>query len=579
MGLADMSYLYQREDIAFLSPDPGVSRWHQAPWTALAGVAMIRYIVFAFGLGALLAWACPTFATAFLTEVVDPSPSASGTSLALDAQGRPHITYSLGNSLRHTYRTTGGWISETIPGVAYAGRRSFAIGPAGEPIVSYWSLSGSLNLATKTGGTWTSEVVHSYGGIVDALTLDAAGSVHLLSYLGNGSLVHSHRVEGAWVNQAITSTGGQPPLDMDIRIDSQARPHIAAEQFYGRQVFHSYEVGADWVQEVIDETPPGAQPTHSVSLALDSLDRPVVAFTDAAANTLKFARRASSDWVVEAVFGTAFGQYTNLALDPRDAPHIMYSDGALRYVTRPGTSWTVETVIAGGSGAAMKLDGSGAAHVAYVGMRGIQYSRVIDGNVTFGPNTVNSQRHGAWITGYVESSDFAVASVDPTTIRLEGAVASEPKFATIGDQDADGIPDLMVKFRTEDLLPLLATGATSLAMTGRLATGEEFKMDGMLRRSDAAAAAAFAGLSLRIVSAPGAARVEYVLENPQSGSARLQVFDVRGRLVRSWDDAPSQTVHGWDGRGSGGTRVGSGVYFLLAEAGGQRVSRRLVVSR
>jgi hypothetical protein len=38
-------------------------------------------------------------------------------------------------------------------------------------------------------------------------------------------------------------------------------------------------------------------------------------------------------------------------------------------------------------------------------------------------------------------------------------------------------------------------------------------------------------------------------------------------------------VHGWDGRGAGGLRVGSGVYFLLAEAGGQRVSRRLVVSR
>jgi len=540
------------------------------------GVAMIRHIVLAAALGALLAWADPSFATAFLTEVVDPSPGASGTSLDLDAQGRPHITYSLGTSLRHTFKSSGGWVSETVPGVAYAGRRSLAIGPTGEPIVSYWSPSGSLNLAIKSGGTWSSQVVHMFGGAGDALTLDAAGNPHIVSYLGSGSLVHSYRSGGAWVNQVITSTGGQPPLDMCILIDSQARPHIAAEQFYGRQVFHSYEGDDAWVKEVIDETPAGAQPMHSVSLALDSLDQPIVAFTDAS-NSLEFARKTAAGWSLEAVPGTTFGQYTNLALGAQGAPHIMYSDGSLRYVTRPGSEWVVETVADGGSGACMKLDASGVPHVAYSGSRGIQYSHAIQCNLVFGPNTVNPQLHGTWITAYLESADFAIASVDPATIRLERAVACEPKFATIGDHDADGVPDLMVKFRTDDVRPLLASGPASLAMTGRLATGEEFKVDGAIRLVDAPIAAA--GLSLRILSAPGASQVEYVLESPQGRSARLQVFDVRGRRVRSWDDTPSQAVHGWDGRSSEGSRVGSGVYFLLAEADGQRVSKRLVVSR
>ena len=541
------------------------------------GVAMIRHIVLAIGLGAMLAWADPSFATAFLTEVVDPSPGASGASLDLDAQGRPHITYSVGSSLRHTFKSSGGWVSEAVPGVASAGRRSLAIGPTGEPIVSYWSPSGSLNLATKSGGTWSSEVVHTFGGAGDALTLDAAGGPHIVSYLGSGSLVHSYRSGGGWVHQVITSTGGQPPLDMCILIDSQAHPHIAAEQFYGRQVFHSYEGDGAWVKEVIDETPVGEQPMHSVSLALDSLDQPIVAFSDFASNTLNVARKTSAGWGLETVPGTTFGKDTNLSLGALGSPHIMYSDGSLRYVTRPGSEWVVETVADGASGACMKLDPSGAPHVAYVGRGGIQYSHAIQCALVFGPNSVSAQRHGTWITAYLESGDFAIASVDPATIRLEGSVACESKFATIGDHDADGIPDLMVKFRTEDALPLLAAGASSLAMTGRLATGEEFKVDGAIRLADSPVATA--GLSLRILSPPGAAQVEYVLESPPGRSARLQVFDVRGRLVRSWDDAPSQAVHGWDGRGAGGSRVGSGVYFLLAEADGQRVSKRLVVSR
>jgi len=538
---------------------------------------MIRYIVLAIGLGALLAWANPSFATAFLTEVVDPSPSAGGTSLDLDAQGRPHITYSLGGSLHHTFKANGSWVSETVPGVAYAGRRSFAINPSGELILSYWSSSGALTCATKTNGMWTSNVVHTDGGVGDALTIDAAGNPHILSYLGNGSLVHSYRSGATWVNQVITATGGQPPVDLAIVIDSQEHPHIATERFYGRQVFHSFDSGQGWVTEVLDETPLGAQPLHSVALALDTLDQPAIAFTDYASNSLKLAQKAGADWITEVVPGAAFGQYTNLSLDAQGLPHVMYSDGSLRYVTRPAGEWVVETVADGGSGVSMKLDRAGIPHAAYVGARGIQYSRAIDCNLAFGPDAVNAQRHGTWVTAYLESADFAVASVDPSTIRLDGAIACESKFATIGDHDADGIPDLMVKFRTEDVLPRISGGVTSLAMTGQLATGEEFKVDGALRLIDSAVASS--GLSLRIVSPPGTAHVEYVLESPNRGAVQLQVFDVRGRLVRSWSDAPSQTVRGWDGRGSGGNQVGSGVYFLLAQADGQRVSKRLIVAR
>ncbi|MCK4511434.1 carboxypeptidase regulatory-like domain-containing protein [bacterium] len=51
---------------------------------------------------------------------------------------------------------------------------------------------------------------------------------------------------------------------------------------------------------------------------------------------------------------------------------------------------------------------------------------------------------------------------------------------------------------------------------------------------------------------------------------RLQIYDVRGCLIRGWENiSPSTGVHhfNWDLRGRDGTRVASGVYFARFSAG------------
>ena len=68
-----------------------------------------------------------------------------------------------------------------------------------------------------------------------------------------------------------------------------------------------------------------------------------------------------------------------------------------------------------------------------------------------------------------------------------------------------------------------------------------------------------------------------------SGHARLDVFDVSGRRVAILSDegAPAGVnAMSWDGRGSNGERVGSGVYFVRLSLNGTQVdSRRLVLLR
>jgi hypothetical protein len=64
------------------------------------------------------------------------------------------------------------------------------------------------------------------------------------------------------------------------------------------------------------------------------------------------------------------------------------------------------------------------------------------------------------------------------------------------------------------------------------------------------------------------------------GHVRLQIFDVRGRLVRTLLDgvAPAGPARArWAGEDAQGRDLGSGVYFAVLEAPGFRQSRRLVL--
>jgi flagellar hook assembly protein FlgD len=52
--------------------------------------------------------------------------------------------------------------------------------------------------------------------------------------------------------------------------------------------------------------------------------------------------------------------------------------------------------------------------------------------------------------------------------------------------------------------------------------------------------------------------------SPWPGTALIQLFDVRGRLIREWGDLDvSRGVHplAWDGRVASGERASAGVYF------------------
>ncbi|MEZ4652589.1 MAG: FlgD immunoglobulin-like domain containing protein [Candidatus Eisenbacteria bacterium] len=93
----------------------------------------------------------------------------------------------------------------------------------------------------------------------------------------------------------------------------------------------------------------------------------------------------------------------------------------------------------------------------------------------------------------------------------------------------------------------------------------------------------FAREALTLVASPNPFSSEtelraYLLGDPSDVTARI--FDVRGRLVRSWRELtvpPGEFALEWDGTDSRGVRLPSGSYFLDLRSGDAQLTRRVMI--
>ncbi|MFW9770315.1 MAG: hypothetical protein ACFFEM_15970, partial [Candidatus Thorarchaeota archaeon] len=99
-------------------------------------------------------------------------------------------------------------------------------------------------------------------------------------------------------------------------------------------------------------------------------------------------------------------------------------------------------------------------------------------DVDFDPNTLNLDSKGRWVTVYIElprDSEYTAKDIDISTVMLNGLVSAETNPYAIGDYDADGIIDLMVKFDRSAVQAVLMVGdEVTVTITGTLPDGSLF---------------------------------------------------------------------------------------------------------
>jgi hypothetical protein len=279
-------------------------------------------------------------------ETVDrPSYVVGATSLALDAAGGPHISYVDGGHLRYASWDGGRW-NVSIVDLTYSdGTDSLAIGRDGFPRIAYAWDTGILRFARWDGRAWIRETVETTTFVARyvSLTLDPIDRAYI-SYSGNGNLRYASEGDTGW-NTEVVDPHPDTGWFSQLALDSRGWPRIAYQDHGGAALrFAAWDGFArQWIFDTIES---GGDPGWDLGFALDANGSPHVSYYERLSSDLRYARKTGSDWERQTVdsIGTV-GWYTSLALNRSGIPSISYYDAtrdALRFASA-GIAFQVRT--------------------------------------------------------------------------------------------------------------------------------------------------------------------------------------------------------------------------------------------
>ncbi len=291
----------------------------------------------------------------WLTETVGTAePVHRQSSLALDAAGRPHISYNSYHDpwsiLAYAWYDGAAWYTETVD--IHSGEYcSLALSTDGHPHISYYDdWLYALKYAWYDGTAWYTTTVASgtvqYYAAYTSLALDGAGHPHIsyLANVGNGELHYASYDGVSWTIQTVDTDIGADTIQKSstsLALDSAGYPHISYYDAMLGHLKYAYYDGSSWNVETVDNT---YYVGKSSSLALDAADHPHISYYNELDGGLRYASHDGSAWQIETVDsgGYFLGRHTSLALDQAGLPHIAYFDGengTVRYAWNTGIAW------------------------------------------------------------------------------------------------------------------------------------------------------------------------------------------------------------------------------------------------
>ena len=184
---------------------------------------------------------------------------------------------------------------------------------------------------------------------------------------------------------------------------------------------------------------------------------------------------------------------------------------------------------------------------------------------------------------------YSNVEVDLTTLVMKSAGtgsvdqihAITDKTSTSADRDANGVAEIEACFTKDDLRLLFSnvhgTKVVTVTLEGALFAG------GVFRTQMDLSVTGSGGGNLAASISPNPLNPDAVLtfHTENAGAARVDLFDVRGRLVRRLlaQDALAAGYHDLriDGRNEAGEKLASGVYFFRVRVGGDETTGQFAI--
>jgi hypothetical protein len=318
-------------------------------------------------------------------------------SVAFDRDNIPHVAYrnNFTRTVRHAWQSGGTWSTEFLGPSAGTFTTSVAIDADGNPAVSYGDglYFGNLMFARKTAGSWERSVV-ARGTMADAgqfssLVFDQRGVPHITYNDGQvfASLYYArlNTTSGKWELSLIDDDKpytGDAGYSSSLQIDATGHPHVAyiSEDPWGIR-YATPRDSVNWTVTKLDELDRMnffSRTYTGVSLALDSRGYPHISYynqttSDRAPAQIRYLSWNGNSWDRETVVTLTKRDFTtSLVIDSQDVPHIAYCDVAektVNYATRSASGvWSIETADVGDNILRMPslaLDGVGNPGIVY----------------------------------------------------------------------------------------------------------------------------------------------------------------------------------------------------------------------
>ena len=293
--------------------------------------------------------ACATAQAAqFQVQTVDSLGSDRGihSSLALDSEGEPHISYYGDNSLLYASKHDSTWSYETVD-TDVGFYSALALDRNDVPHICYFdSARADVRYATKVPGYWVTELIDSSGSVGQYATiaLDPSGRPGVAYFdFTNGNLKYAIRDNGAW-SVEVADSAGNVGFYASLAFDRSGRACISYLNLDGGLRF-ARRTSAGWVSVSVEL---GANLGSFSSVAIDTLGFGHISYADLGAQSLKYAEETPLGWYTQTVDpGDGAGPYTSLRLDSAMNPRISYIAARTKrlvYAARTRATWNFQIV-------------------------------------------------------------------------------------------------------------------------------------------------------------------------------------------------------------------------------------------
>jgi hypothetical protein len=251
----------------------------------------------------------------WMAEAVDASGGLH-ISLVLDIQNNPRMSYvdAVNGDLSYAAKEGGIWSIEvvnlTLNGFAST---SLAVDAQGNPHIAYHEFPRRVVYSVKNGG-WSDELIETtLGGNWTSLTLDTQGAPHIIYQYHDAKDVAYTRQEGAFWSREVVEAAGDVGEYTSIAIDVLGHPRVSYYDATNGNLKYAVKSGTSWDVETVDAAGDVGKYT---SIAVDAQGNPHVSYYDATNGNLKYAVKLGATWVIEIVDTVGdVGMSTSLAVD------------------------------------------------------------------------------------------------------------------------------------------------------------------------------------------------------------------------------------------------------------------------